>query len=275
MVTFQGKNGNLMPSPWPFVRRGQTGKPISSMLPHMAKHVDDIAFIHSMHSKTNTHGPGCIFMNTGHTTEGFPGAGAWCSHALGSLNENLPAYVAITDIRGETQIDRDVTLTEIDIENLIRAKGAIYSGCVTLLEEVGMSIQDLEQIILVGTAAPVSFFAYPGKDSWLVPEGCEVLELATVDHDTGATLQALAAGTRIAECVGEVGRADISHGNEELARIGLARRRSGARIKRTCNRRVGGRISNPAGRLARQGAGRSLGRPRCVALACAGCILDQ
>ena len=50
----------------------------------------------------------------------------------------------------ETQIDRDVTLTEIDIENLIRAKGAIYSGCMTLLKEVGMSIQDIEHIILAG-----------------------------------------------------------------------------------------------------------------------------
>jgi len=50
----------------------------------------------------------------------------------------------------DTQIDRDVVLTEIDIENLIRAKGAIYSGCLTLLEEVGMSIADIEQIILAG-----------------------------------------------------------------------------------------------------------------------------
>ena len=40
-------------------------------------------------------------MNTGHDTEGFPNAGAWTSYALGSENENLPAYVAITDIRGE------------------------------------------------------------------------------------------------------------------------------------------------------------------------------
>jgi hypothetical protein len=101
LVTFQGKNGNLMRSPWAFAPSGQIGKPISTMLPHMAKHVDDIAFIHSMQSKSNTHGPGCIFMNTGHTSEGFPGAGAWCSFALGSENENLPAYVAITDVRGE------------------------------------------------------------------------------------------------------------------------------------------------------------------------------
>ena len=41
-------------------------------------------------------------------------------------------------------------LTEPDIDNLIRAKGAMYSGCQTLLEEVGLGIQDIEQIYLAG-----------------------------------------------------------------------------------------------------------------------------
>jgi hypothetical protein len=100
-VSFQGKNGNLMKSPWPFAACGESGKRISAMLPHMAVHVDDIAFVHSMTSKTNTHGPGCVFMNTGHSTEGFPAAGAWVGYALGSANENLPTYVAIPDVRGE------------------------------------------------------------------------------------------------------------------------------------------------------------------------------
>jgi len=101
MVSFQGKNGTLMKSPWAFSPCGQSGKHITSMLPHMARHVDDIAFFHALQSKTNTHGPGCVFVNTGHATEGFPSAGAWLSHALGSENENLPTYVAIPDIRGE------------------------------------------------------------------------------------------------------------------------------------------------------------------------------
>lgn len=65
LVTFQGKNGNLMKSPWPFAPAGESGKMISMLLPNMARHADDIAFIHSMQSKTNTHGPGCVFMNTG------------------------------------------------------------------------------------------------------------------------------------------------------------------------------------------------------------------
>ena len=101
LVSFQGKNGNLMAPPWGFVPCGQSGKRISSLLPHMARHVDDIAFIHSMKSKTNTHGPGCVLMNTGHVQEGFPSAGAWLSYALGSANDNLPTYVALPDLRGE------------------------------------------------------------------------------------------------------------------------------------------------------------------------------
>ncbi len=99
--SFQGQNGNLMKSPWPFAPAGESGKMITTMLPQLSRHVDNMAFIHSMTSKSNTHGPGCIFMNTGHATEGFPAAGSWLSYALGSENDNLPAYVAIPDLRGE------------------------------------------------------------------------------------------------------------------------------------------------------------------------------
>ncbi len=50
----------------------------------------------------------------------------------------------------ETQIDRDIVLTEVDIDNLIRAKGAMYSGCQTLLNEVGMDMDSLDRVILAG-----------------------------------------------------------------------------------------------------------------------------
>lgn len=101
LMSFQGKNGPLMRSPWPFMRAGKSGKMVSSMLPHLSKHVDDIAFFHGMTSKTNTHGPGCLFANTGYVSEGFPSAGAWVSYGLGSMSDNLPTYVCIPDIRGE------------------------------------------------------------------------------------------------------------------------------------------------------------------------------
>ncbi len=99
-VTFQGKNGALMGSPWSFRPRGESGKMVTELLPELGALVDDFAFIHSMQSKTNTHGPACVLMNSGFTLEGFPSSGAWVSYALGSANDNLPTYVAIPDIRG-------------------------------------------------------------------------------------------------------------------------------------------------------------------------------
>jgi hypothetical protein len=99
-MSFQGANGNLMRSPWKFVRRGQSGKWMTEMLPHLGELADEMAFLHAMTTKTNTHGPACVMMNTGFVFEGFPSAGAWMSYALGSENDNLPAYVAIPDIRG-------------------------------------------------------------------------------------------------------------------------------------------------------------------------------
>jgi hypothetical protein len=103
VVTFQGENGNLTRSPWNFRPHGQTGKYVSDLLPHLAEHVDDLCFIHSLTSRTNTHGPGEMFMSTGFTLEGFPSIGSWVSYALGTENQDLPAYIAIPDPRGVPQ----------------------------------------------------------------------------------------------------------------------------------------------------------------------------
>jgi len=75
--SFQGGNGNLMRSPWEFKRHGKCGKWVSDLLPHLAECVDDIAFIHSLTARSNTHGPAMCQMNTGFVVEGFPSAGAW------------------------------------------------------------------------------------------------------------------------------------------------------------------------------------------------------
>jgi hypothetical protein len=103
LITFQGENGNLARSPWTFRPRGETSKFISDLLPHLAACADDLCFLHSLTSKTNTHGPGEMFMSTGFTLEGFPSAGAWVSYALGTENQDLPAFVAIPDPRGDPQ----------------------------------------------------------------------------------------------------------------------------------------------------------------------------
>lgn len=99
--TFMGANGNLMKSPWNFSRVGECGKWMNTeIFPQLSTLVDDIAFVHSMQSKTNTHGPGCVFMNSSFIADGHPSAGAWVSYALGSENDSLPTYVCIPDIRG-------------------------------------------------------------------------------------------------------------------------------------------------------------------------------
>jgi hypothetical protein len=104
LITFQGENGNLVKSPWKFRPRGQSGKYISDLLPHLAELADEICFIHSMTAKSNTHGPAENQMSTGFTLDGFPSMGAWVSYALGTENQDLPAFVAIPDPRGVPQI---------------------------------------------------------------------------------------------------------------------------------------------------------------------------
>ena len=103
LVTFQGGQGALNRSPWEFRPRGKSGKMVSDLVPRLGELADEMCFIHSLKGKTNTHGPGENFMNTGFTLDGFPSIGAWTTYALGSANDNLPAYVAIPDPRGAPQ----------------------------------------------------------------------------------------------------------------------------------------------------------------------------
>lgn len=102
-VTFQGQNGNLAAPRFTFRPRGECGKMTSDLLPRIGSLADEICFIHSMQSKTNTHGPGENVMSTGFRLDGFPSLGAWLTYALGSDCEDLPAYVAIPDPRGVPQ----------------------------------------------------------------------------------------------------------------------------------------------------------------------------
>src|SRR5262249_11935398 len=76
------------------------GRWVSGQLPNLARHVDKMAFLMAMQSKTNVHGPGSYLMNTGFLLPGFPCMGAWISYGLGSLTDNLPTFVVLPDARG-------------------------------------------------------------------------------------------------------------------------------------------------------------------------------
>lgn len=102
-VTFQGPAGDLARPQYKFRQRGETGKWVSDMIPHLAELTDDIAFVHSLTSKSNTHGPAENFLSTGTPLDGFPSLGSWVTYAMGTENQNLPAYVAIPDPRGVPQ----------------------------------------------------------------------------------------------------------------------------------------------------------------------------
>ena len=103
LITFQGEQGNLTRSPYTFRPHGQCGKYISDLLPNLAALADEFCFINSMTANSNTHGPAENQMSTGFTLDGFPSVGAWVSYALGTENQDLPAFVAITDPRGVPQ----------------------------------------------------------------------------------------------------------------------------------------------------------------------------
>jgi hypothetical protein len=92
--------GNLMKSPFPFRRHGESGRWVSSVFPEMARCVDDLAFLLALSSKTNVHGPASYMMNCGFLMPGFPCLGAWLSYGLGSLVDNLPTFVVLPDPRG-------------------------------------------------------------------------------------------------------------------------------------------------------------------------------
>ena len=99
-VTFEGPTGNIAKPFWDFKPRGQTGKMVSDLVPNLGNMSDEFCFLHALHTQTSAHPQGENFLNTGFTMEGFPSFGSWVTYALGSENENLPAFVAINDPRG-------------------------------------------------------------------------------------------------------------------------------------------------------------------------------
>jgi hypothetical protein len=92
--------GAVMKSPFEFRRHGGCGRWVSSVFPRLAEHVDRMAFLMAMVSKSNVHGPASYLQNTGFVLPGFPAAGAWVSYALGSLSRNLPSFVVLPDPNG-------------------------------------------------------------------------------------------------------------------------------------------------------------------------------
>jgi hypothetical protein len=89
--------GPLMKSPFAWAQHGQSGTWASDLFPHLSRHVDKMAFLHSCHTESNNHSPALFMINTGSTRMGFPCVGSWMTYGLGSENRDLPSFVVMSD----------------------------------------------------------------------------------------------------------------------------------------------------------------------------------
>jgi uncharacterized protein (DUF1501 family) len=99
-------HGNLMGTPYKFHKSGQCGVEYAEILPHTAQLADEIAVVRSMHCEHNNHEQALWMMHTGRIVSGRPTMGAWVNYALGSENQNLPAYIVL---RNDSSLPTDGT----------------------------------------------------------------------------------------------------------------------------------------------------------------------
>ena len=98
--TGQGAKSRVMKSLWEFQQRGQSGKWTSNLFPEMSQRVDDLCFLHGMHTEGVAHGPATLFLHTGATNLIRPSMGSWTTYGLGAENDNLPAFVVLAPSLG-------------------------------------------------------------------------------------------------------------------------------------------------------------------------------
>jgi hypothetical protein len=94
------EDNKLMGTPFTFQRRGQCGMELSEVIPHIGSLADDITLVRSMHTEHNNHTEALVMFNTGKIFPGRPALGSWISYALGTANQNLPAYIVLRDPAG-------------------------------------------------------------------------------------------------------------------------------------------------------------------------------
>lgn len=97
---FFGQMGLLRKPDWEFHQRGESGMWVSDLFPHLAQQADKMTVVRSMVTESANHTPALFFENSGFEFNGFPSMGSWMSYGLGSITDDLPAYVVLPDSRG-------------------------------------------------------------------------------------------------------------------------------------------------------------------------------
>ncbi len=99
-VHFSGQKGNVLASPFRFHKRGQSGIELSELLPHTSRIVDEMTLIRSVVTESVDHESALRLIHSGRFQAGDPSWGSWVTYGLGSANQNLPAYVVLSDPGG-------------------------------------------------------------------------------------------------------------------------------------------------------------------------------
>src|SRR2546423_11331981 len=87
--------GKVLKSPWEFKNYGQSGIPVSSLFPHVANCVDDMAIVRSMYAENSEHTSANFFIHSGFSMQGRPSMGAWATYGLGSECRDLPGFIVL------------------------------------------------------------------------------------------------------------------------------------------------------------------------------------
>jgi hypothetical protein len=98
--TGKGAPQRVMKPLWDFAQHGESGRWASNLFPNVNRHLDDLCFLHGMHTEGVAHGPATLFLHTGTTSFIRPSMGAWVMYGLGTENENLPGFVTISPSLG-------------------------------------------------------------------------------------------------------------------------------------------------------------------------------
>ena len=98
--TGKGAPQRVMKPLWDFAQHGESGHWASNLFPNVNRHIDDLCFLHGMHTEGVAHGPATLFLHTGTTSFIRPSMGAWVMYGLGTENENLPGFVTISPSLG-------------------------------------------------------------------------------------------------------------------------------------------------------------------------------
>jgi hypothetical protein len=162
--TFQDGNSNLlMPCPFEFKRYGQSGMELSEIIPHLGGVADEICLIRSMYTEHNNHSEGLTMMQTCKIFPGRPAMGSWLSYALGTENQNLPAYVVLRDPAGYNTSGR-----------MVWSSGflpALYQG--VEFSSSGVPVHHLTPFHCRPVRNEINSICWPGltrRISWRIPE---------------------------------------------------------------------------------------------------------